>query len=436
MRVYLGGKGSPREELALAGLGEATGAPVILLLENGEVFAPADYISLGYTHVEIWCIGASGGSGGGLLSGGQYKFTTERKVMPGSYPHGDLWGAYIASIEAWYARVGRSPSYPVPDGSGGMRSGSIAEYFQYINPTHEFDTRVFSGEIQTTPDLSAIEGAGGGGGLQVVARALADLPEACSVVVGQAGLDAAVGQVLANGGWRPQVENWYWANGWSPYPLGAAMVGGAIPVGSDEYYWANGVSEWMRNYFNPGDSHFPPQPGTDGGVSSFGGDICRASGGKGGRPAKVFSGGAVVVDGDGGDGGAGNRIDAGGGGLGSVDPSVNGKDGIWTPEQVGQGGGGGHGGKYVVTYGWGQAGPGTGAPTTQMTPATSGGKGSFSYADTSVYGPSQQRANLAGFPIKPGGGGGARAPGNRKYGSRALSYNPNGVVLVRLTKIE
>jgi|SRR3954447_2239869 hypothetical protein len=97
-------------------------------------------------------------------------------------------------------------------------------------------------------------------------------------------------------------------------------------------------------------------------------------------------------------------------------------------------------------------------------PATAGGQGSFSYLDTKVYGPRQQRqlydmyrkawvythssqnrtdgAFVENVPISPplgfiipGTGGSAKAPGGRYFGSRAIGYSPNGLVLIRLIKI-
>lgn len=86
---------------------------------------------------------------------------------------------------------------------------------------------------------------------------------------------------------------------------------------------------------------------------------------------------------------------------------------------------------------------------------TAGGHGSFSYADTTVYGNRQDRTAFAGRPwslvggvwvpgaagpstgslIVPGTGGGAKLPGKRNYGSRAPGFSPNGAVLIRLFKI-
>lgn len=87
--------------------------------------------------------------------------------------------------------------------------------------------------------------------------------------------------------------------------------------------------------------------------------------------------------------------------------------------------------------------------------ATAGGNGNFSYADTTVYGNRQDRTRfanrtwakvgglwvptaaggLAGPLIVPGTGGGAKLPGKRYYGSRAVGFNPNGAVLIRLFKV-
>lgn len=87
--------------------------------------------------------------------------------------------------------------------------------------------------------------------------------------------------------------------------------------------------------------------------------------------------------------------------------------------------------------------------------ASAGGQGSFSYADTTVYGNRQDRSAFAGrqwalvggvwvpspagvgsgSPLTPGAGGGAKLPGKRYYGGRAVGFNPNGAVLIRLFKV-
>ena len=89
--------------------------------------------------------------------------------------------------------------------------------------------------------------------------------------------------------------------------------------------------------------------------------------------------------------------------------------------------------------------------------ATGGGQGSFSYADTSMYGVRQPRQQFvairrtydgntglissevlvpSGIFVVPGTGGGTKLPGKRLYGSRATGFSPKGAVLLRLTKID
>jgi len=93
---------------------------------------------------------------------------------------------------------------------------------------------------------------------------------------------------------------------------------------------------------------------------------------------------------------------------------ANGADGTWDSE-IGQGGGGGLSGKTV-------------APIRQ---AGNGGRGSYSFADTSVYGPRQGKSGSI-----PGGGGGAKLNSLTHYGSKASQAIPDGVVFIRLTKID
>lgn len=76
--------------------------------------------------------------------------------------------------------------------------------------------------------------------------------------------------------------------------------------------------------------------------------------------------------------------------------------------------------------------------------ATAGGRGSFSYLNTKVYGTAQLPQGYVALQsglvvpthlIVPGSGGGARAPGKRYYGSRAIGFKPEGLVLLRLMKL-
>lgn len=226
-------------------------------------------------------------------------------------------------------------------------------------------------------------GGGGGGGLHHVTGFLEDLPEELDIVVGQEGVKGADGNNQ-----NPRLVT----------SLGRKTYVGPTPT--TVAIWmnqANWLFEPASVAVNP--DYVPAQSGGDGGYSAFG-DVCKASGGKGGDPPIVeFATGSfgwVWPDpstwgayspgtsnpgrldpsfdrmkydgGDGGEGGAGNRTIAGGGAAGSYsyegayvgytlgDPSfqynrtyVTAKDGTWD-STVGKGGGGGRGGNSIIYY--------------------------------------------------------------------------------------
>lgn len=318
MRVILGGIGDPIPEEALPAPGvDANLPPRLFSFTDDATFDKTDWDGLGYTNVEIWCIGAVGGAGG--------------------------------------------------------------------------DGEIFNAGTQAY--MTSYGGGGGGGGLHHVQALLADLPTLSSVVVGKAGAKGVAGHTHLN-----SLSNPIWDF--------------------------------------PGD-------GGDGGSSIFADGVAKASGGKGGKATgshqfQAANGEAPTTKGggSGGDGGAGNRTVAGGGALGAVGdqtsqtaPETNGSDGDWDGT-VGKGGGGGRGGTYSDPN---QIGPG-GQPILVTLKATSGGGGSFSFADPGVYVPGQSRANSPGnFLIVPGAGGGAKL--TSIYGSR-VGGSPDGVVIIRLTKVE
>lgn len=353
MRVFLGGRAVPRDEFALIGVGESTGVPLALLLEDGDVFTAEDYISLGYTNFEVFCIGAAGGRGGTFYS------------------------------------------------------------------------------MRTDPTYSG--GAGGGGGLHRVTGLLVDLPDTVAVDVGQPG---------SNG--RDAGSGW---------PKNAVLDGSGYPATP------------LSLFDNP--SYISALPGNDGGASSFG-DVCKASGGKGGGVARQgpwvrmpygpddyltwqVSVNGRAIPGDGGEGGLGNRVLAGGGSAGGVSswsglaPDNSGGsrsftkpgDGGWDGA-IGAGGGGGVG--EILSWRRGSdsftlIGYIDSAYGASMGRAAIGGKGSFSYADTAVYGPGQSYFYIAELPV-PGSGGGAKIDKLKRYGAFTTGYNPAGAVFVRLTKID
>lgn len=449
MRAFLGGRGLPRDEFALSGIGESSGVPVILLLEDGDVFEAEDYISLGYTNYEAWCVGASGGRGGDATTDVKWHVERSVEVMPDW-----LWAEEINRVNqhfpspytfwgwehigaTYLVRGLRDTTFNVsaiPPPVGVLEWNITGDSLQYrltpegwawfTNPNRVAEIASFLDPV-VQPGGPWIGGGGGGGGLHVVHGLLVDLPASLVAEVGVAGTDGAPGQAKQ-------------ATPWDPSPVYSPSV-------YDSWGWLMSQSSWnFRNRFPNGHPTVgAPVEGSPGGPSSFG-DICQASGGKGGKPAIKWAGATLQQYADGGAGGIGDSIVSGGGADGATATNALGKDGGWDGE-VGSGGGGGRGGKIDTIS------------------ATEGGRGSLNYADTSVYGARGPRGtylaamrNYAGprpsytdwlvgamtivetlIPVNfnPGSGGGARIPGNRKYGSRAVGYSHDGAVLIRLTKL-
>ena len=229
--------------------------------------------------------------------------------------------------------------------------------------------------------IRSVGGAGGGGGFHRVRGLLSALPTSCPVVVG---------------------------------------AGGALGT---------------EHASNPALT----TDGGDGGASSFNGTTCRASGGKGGKRVQSNSA-TITTQAHGGEGGAGNRVIAGGGAAGGLagtpahppNPYVAGTAGADGTlfNNIGKGGGGGSGG--VGEYG----------ASLPDIPATAGGRGAYNPGDTSVYGPggSPAQGPVSGIQnIMPGGASGAKAsPLNglpTVYGQSTGTWvvGKPGVVVVRLT---
>jgi len=274
-RFELGGKGEPIPLVALPDPNlDDNLPPKMLVLQDGVPFVKTDWVGLGYTHYEVWCVGAAGGKGGD--GGGRYGIyaATSAALDPAIIPPTVSWPYYV---------------------SGGI--------------THWHDPYVdkFNGANMYIPFPSAWGGGGGGGGLHVVAGLLIDLPDECPVVVGQAGTNADPGQIS------------------HPNPI--------TPIPP---YSPGSIND------TPGVTLVAPVTGEDGGHSSFNGDTCKASGGKGGNPGAHWSGSTLMYEAKGGDGGVGNQTAAGGGAAGSATED-NGADGTWDGA-IGEGGGGGRGG--------------------------------------------------------------------------------------------
>lgn len=418
-RIELGGEGSPIPTEALPDnlLTEDDIAPLTLVLSDGN-FAKADYVGLGYTNYEVWCIGAAGGRGGD--SG-----TTVRWLMTQSVAHmtDAEWEQFVQAHEREFGfdRNYLFAAYVNP-ATGEVTYESILIQMDRAYPGHNVPITTFHDPFVVSNSRD-IGGGGGGGGLHRVSGLLADLPALVPVVVGQAGDDALPGQDFVNGFYSAAP----YSGPWVPYPT---------PLGPNPSLGL--FVSWFRLRYPAAPTLQPPQVGEDGGASSFGA-ICKASGGKGGGPSIAWAGGVKTFTGFGGAGGSGNSLVAGGGGLGAT-TDKNGKDGTWDGT-IGKGGGGGRGGKRNAS---------------PLRVATSGGQGSFNYGDTSVFGQRGLRSNyinlnqtydpntgevvttievVTGDTTIPGGGGGAKAPGSNRYGSRASGYSPNGLVLIKIYKI-
>jgi len=257
-------------------------------------------------------------------------------------------------------------------------------------------------------------GAGGGGGAHRIKGRLALLPTNVPVIVGDAGADGAYADIT------------------SPF-----------------HDWRTG---------SDGLAHAPtPNPGGDGGYSSFGTTICRASGGKGGVG---LLGGA---------GGVGNSIIAGGGPTpayippsgdpggpehGPTSPGLM-NPGAWDGK-IGKGGAGGKGTIIAALGGFG----GGGVASPFGLDAVKGADGAYSAVDSSVSG---HGAGGFGFDLdgtritpdgitgnnmlvpthysalgaNPGAGGGATAfpiTGSlTQHGSKAGGLDGKGAVIIRLS---
>lgn len=416
-RFELGGHEGPIPTIALPDPNlDDNLPPQVFLLQDGVPFVKTDWVGLGYTHYEVWCVGGAGGYGGSESNNLFWRATRVRPVM-----NATDWANYL-NLMVYYAAQLIPPYGPY----GGTEAATRA-YYEAQFPNHDpwYVSTFFDAFLQ---DNAWRGGAGGGGGVEVAVGLLADLADATDVEVGSAGANAEAGQTTQHGLWTPAAYD--------------------ASFGTPLQQWA---TEWMNEYPLPHKQFAEPAAGGAGGASTFGGDICQASGGEGGEPYKVWDGSQFVFAGDGGDGGIGGRTAPGGGASGASDFGVSGSDGGWDGT-IGEGGGGGHSGKP------GQLDNPSTFPNEaiEVTLPTDGGRGAFSYADTSVFGAREQKhigyqrvrqvdyytgaitsdtLVASTIPVEAGGGGGVVANQNLPYGSRAVGFNPNGAVIIRLTAI-
>lgn len=331
-----------------------------------------------------------------------------------NFPAGDYAGLGYTNFEVWC--VGAAGG----DGSPAGKDGGWP-YRVVGGVNHWHDPFLAGDPLHPTSQPFGFPPPGGGGGLHHVVGYLADLTTLVPAVVGVAGAHAPLGYIDA-------------LTPYTPAPNKQLSFGNVevSPAGVDPGWPGNGSI-----YDLPHPTWPRPADGGNGGASTFGGTVCRASGGKGGQKSVVGGPYLAFSDestgrtplGTGGDGGTGNTTVAGGGGLGS-NSGLAGTNGTWDGV-IGKGGGGGRGG-YLV-----EASTGGGGTWPELyREATSGGRGSFAFGDTSVYGEGEARGAVddSGHYVHAGHGGGARIPG-LAVGSYALGYLPRGAVVVRIAKI-
>lgn len=360
-RFQFGSYGEPIPNIAMPDPNLSGDLPIQSLeLVDGVPFLKADWVALGYTHYEVWCIGAAGGKGAspnqphfyttGYLEAGSginWHMDSAPAVMPP-----DIWELVLREAD-WYALHSGSGSATdnylmvVPVGTP-LPSYGVINSWQWLNELHvlvtprarqELLNPTHMSQINTYHDPYLVEwgsyqgGGGGGGGLHVIRGELATLPDSVPISVGRVGADAPPGQINVEGVYTPPFpsENTYW-----PLPPGWGS-----PQDIQYYTDKNTLYAWQNDHSGPVVSFNPPGPGGDGGASAFG-DICFASGGKGGGPSFVWANGLRAFKGFGGDGGSGGRLLAGGGGVGATELKPAG-DGTWDGT-IGKGGGGGRGG--------------------------------------------------------------------------------------------
>jgi hypothetical protein len=340
--IEFGGYGTPMPDIAIPDPHVSDHLPTQVLELTEEGFDKTDWVALGYTNYEVWCVGAAGGLGGGIFEDSDVHWAIKDFVESATTT---VWNNHLAQMAAGDAYLGKNYytdyyttiysqtpmampagyiSRLVPGSPGwlGAYAYDVTHHQadEAYNPTHLLPVQQFVSEF-TRQSGYAFGGAGGGGGLHVVSGLLEDLDDVTEVVIGMFGTDAPPGHIHSNGLWTP-----------SP-PIIAAPT--------SDYSW------YVRSSVSP-QIFSPPGYGGDGGASSFG-DVAVASGGKGGHPATQWLSGALYLDGAGGEGGLGGRSAAGGGGAGgdamTADKQYNhydGYDGSWDGT-VGGGGGGGRG---------------------------------------------------------------------------------------------
>lgn len=342
-RLELGGHEGAIPNIALPDPNLSADLPIQSLVQvDGVPFEKEEWVVLGYTHYEVWCVGAAGGQGAnaGDLNIRDLNSPTQERIPD------DLW----AKMKEQFVTQAPVPYYvketgnmlpPSPGAPYGLPETIIltpAELFEYENPNHMMEIYNHHDPFVIEPNRPALGGGGGGGGLHVMSGELADLPDSVPITVGEAGLQSLPGQTNS-------------PNPYDPYSVVDYSIWQQYGTMTDRDV------EQFRNRYPPVGGRtllLPGQSGSDGGYSSFG-DISMASGGKGGGPAIIWVNGVRMFAAHGGEGGIGGRTASGGGAAGSTSANIPGRDGTWDGT-IGTGGGGGRGGMASIaetklTYG-------------------------------------------------------------------------------------
>lgn len=420
-RFEFGGHGDPiplpEDGLEAGGADGTNRLPLIYNLPDGTIFRQADYSTFGYTHYEVCVIGAAGGAGGAASPA-----TSNVSARGGSGGGGGGGGLHLVS-----GRLDELPDEVLvgvgKSGGKGINSNGQPWYrpVTWTTPDHDF-----VGEYLAIFWEDVLPNR---------------LPYA------QAGAPKA-----------PYVRLGPYPNGsYSPYVYLPMFE--RLPQHTEVRVSGQHVDYFIQTTFDT--------DGEDGEASTFG-EIAMASGGKGGKKAPQYmetqtKPGYIGPGGNGGDGGIGGSIVAGGGGvganshlagmnLGSNLPLYNlveAENGAWDGH-IGEGGGGGRGSSTQPDAAYGaHLGGGAYTQTNYFQSiderASNGGRGSFSFADTSRYGPGAEGGSVGG------GGGGAttqrRVPGSIFGGAwtegpfsslegKIPGQSSEGVVVIKLIQID
>jgi hypothetical protein len=386
MRVSLEGHGDLIPETAFPAPGEDANVPSkSFLLEDGVPYEKAADVTDGFTHFEVWCVGAVGGHGG-LYS---TSYAGDIEISGGAGGGGGLHR--VAGL-----LEDLPDSCPVVVG----QAGEDGEDFTTLLP-RELVNVDGSGDVifpvTTDPNPDYVDPPSGTDG-----GASSFNGTTCRASGGKRG-EPPVAEEFHD--WYTVIHDAY------ADPANAGILFGA-PM-----YWTT-----------PPDYNYETIHRVMGGLGGEGGCGDQTTPGGGGAGASHHWDGIYNSHGTWGFETMGTRV------------IENAAKGSWDGS-IGKGGGGGLGCVRHVAYESGHMVPPVFPLYVQL--AAKGADGSFSFGNPSVFGPGQPgklpTPSPIGWtdtnPILPGSGGGAKAHKTLKYGSRAPGFNPNGCVFIRLYKI-